>query len=402
MHITDFTAYVVCLPLKREIKHASATRRDSSNLVVRCRLANGIEGWGEGVPRPYVTGETAEGALAQLAATALGEQLSRDCACWEDVAGLCERFQPAADGSSRQDGYIARGCYGNALRCAVELGVLDAFGRLFGEPLSAMAKRFGPAQALLRDDVSARRSVRYSGAIMAEGPMAERWSALKMRAYGFAHCKVKVGLPGADDGRRLRTIRRWIGRRIDLRVDANEAWHADDLRARVEPLLASRISCLEQPVPHREVEALAELRRQVTVPLMLDESLTSMADARAAIGQGTCDLFNIRLSKCGGFLASLRLAAAAHAAGLGYQLGCHPGESGILSAAGRHWACSVANIRYLEGSYDRHILGNLPTNEDLTFGYGGWAPPLSGPGLGVTIRQDVLERLAVRQEVFRL
>ena len=69
----------------------------------------------------------------------------------------------------------------------------------------------------------------------------------------------------------------------------------------------------------------------------------------------TCDLFNIRLSKCGGFLNSLRLAAIAHAAGLGFQLGCHPGESGILSAAGRHWACSVKGIRYLEGSYDRHL-----------------------------------------------
>ena len=114
---------------------------------------------------------------------------------------------------------------------------------------------------------------------------------------------------------------------------------------------------------------------------MLDESLTSMIDAEAAIAGRTCDLFNIRLSKCGGFLNSLRLAAIAHAAGLGYQLGCHPGESGILSAAGRHWACSVANIRYLEGSYDRHLFRQLLTNEDITFGYGGRARQFNEPGL---------------------
>src|SRR6185312_3817172 len=113
------------------------------------------------------------------------------------------------------------------------------------------------------------------------------------------------------------------------------------------------------------------------VPIMLDESLTSMVDAEHAIANKTCDLFNIRLSKCGGFLNSARLAATARAAGLGYQLGCHPGESGILSAAGRHWAHRVANIRYLEGSYDRFLFSKLLTNEDMSFGYGGRARPVN-------------------------
>ena len=133
---------------------------------------------------------------------------------------------------------------------------------------------------------------------------------------------------------------------------------------------------------------------------MLDESLTGEADAQAAIAGRICDLFNIRLSKCGGFLASLRLAALAHSAGLDYQLGCHPGESGILSAAGRHWACSVAGIRYLEGSYDRHLLQRLLTNEDVTFGYAGRARAISRPGLGVTIDDSVLQKVALSRQVF--
>ena len=85
------------------------------------------------------------------------------------------------------------------------------------------------------------------------------------------------------------------------------------------------------------------------------------------------------------FPGQLAVAALAHASGLGYQLGCHPGETGILSAAGRHWATSVGGIRYLEGSYDRHLLRELVTCEDITFGYGGRAPALRRPGLGVTI-----------------
>ena len=187
---------------------------------------------------------------------------------------------------------------------------------------------------------------------------------------------------------------------MDLRVDANEAWPAAEVRGKLEPLAQFGISCVEQPVPHAEVDCLAELRRQVAVPIMLDESLTSLIDAEAAIAGSTCDLFNIRLSKCGGFLASLRLAALAHAAGFGYQLGCHPGETGILSAAGRHWACSVASVRYVEGSYDRYLFRRLLTNEDITFGYGGRGPAIIAPGLGVTVDDAVLREVATNRRDF--
>ncbi|MBC8115151.1 MAG: dipeptide epimerase, partial [Candidatus Saccharimonas sp.] len=125
-------------------------------------------------------------------------------------------------------------------------------------------------------------------------------------------------------------------------------------------------------------------------------------DARHAIERGTCDLFNIRLSKCGGLVNSLQLAALAHQAGLGYQLGCQVGETGILSAAGRHFASSVANIRYLEGSYDRFLVRERLTIEDITFGWGGYAPALTGSGLGVTIDEPELRRVTIREERFSL
>ena len=37
--------------------------------------------------------------------------------------------------------------------------------------------------------------------------------------------------------------------------------------------------------------------------------------------------------------------------------------------------------------------------EDVTFGWGGWAPALVGPGLGITIDEAALNRVAVRREV---
>jgi L-Ala-D/L-Glu epimerase len=391
MRIRQLTAHVVRLALKRAFTHASATRRESENVLVRCELADGTTGWGEGVPRSYVTGETPAGCVEQLANTPLAEQLSADCNGWPDVVQLCERFEPTAE---RDD---PRGCYGNALRCAVELSILDAFGQLFGEPMSAVSRHVMQAVPI----VALRESVQYSAVIDA-GAAALWRKALVRRAYGFRDCKVKVGSQGDDDVSRLQTIRRWVGPHMDLRIDANEAWHVNELPAKVAALRPFHLSCIEQPAPHAEVGALAAIRDQLGVPVMLDESLTSAADAEAAIAGKTCDLFNIRLSKCGGYLASLKLAAMAHAAGLGYQLGCHPGETGVLSAAGRHWACSVAGIRYLEGSYDRHVFHRPLTNEDMTFGYGGRAAAITRAGLGVTMNEAAMNELTVSRQEFAI
>jgi muconate cycloisomerase len=388
MRIRRLTAYVVRLQLKHAFTHASATRRESENVLVQCELADDTRGWGEGVPRSYVTGETPAGCVEQLADTPISEQLAADCMSWPDVVRLCEQFKPVEEREN------PRGCYGNALRCAVELSILDAYGRLFGEPASAVSRQVAAAKSILDE----REMVQYSAVIDAGADTLWR-KALVRRLYGFRHCKVKVGSQGDDDVARLRTIRHWIGPRVDLRLDANESWRPAEIVARLAALRPFNISCLEQPVRHSEIGALAELRDEIGVPVMLDESLTSMTDAEMALARKTCDLFNIRLSKCGGYISSLKIAARAHTAGIGYQLGCHPGETGILSAAGRHWACSVAGIRYAEGSYDRHVFRRPLTNEDMTFGFGGRAAAITRPGLGVTINKRALnERTVSRQE----
>jgi muconate cycloisomerase len=87
-------------------------------------------------------------------------------------------------------------------------------------------------------------------------------------------------------------------------------------------------------------------------------------------------------------------------AGLGYQLGCQVGETGILSAAGRQFAASIANIRYLEGSYDRFLVRERLTEEDVTFGWGGYAPALTGPGLGISVDEAALKRVTTGTEQF--
>src|SRR5262249_62213891 len=68
-----------------------------------------------------------------------------------------------------------------------------------------------------------------------------------------------------------------------------------------------------------------------------------------------------------------------------------------LAAAGRHFASTVADLRYIEGSYDRHLVREALGTRDITFRWGGWAPALTGAGLGMDVDAAALERVAMRR-----
>ncbi len=395
MKVVELTAYHAHIPLRKPIRHASHTREATENLIVRCVLEDGTEGFGEGVPREYVTGETIDSAISLLKQSQLEKQF-QDCPDFSGGPDSNPGFLQAV--TFVENLRLApvendeRECQGNAARCALELALLDAYGKRFQKPLSHVTDLLTP------ELYKPQQKVQYSGAITSTKGLKLRLAAWKYWVFGFQQMKVKVGIEGQEDRARLQVLRSRMGKKIDFRIDANEAWHRDNVVAKIQELQDLGITSVEQPVLHEEVDCLTEVRSQVKVLIMLDESLCSMIDAKRAAEKGLCDLFNLRLSKCGGFIPSLRLAQFAHQNGLRYQLGCQVGETAILSAAGRHFACSVANIRFLEGSYDKHLVHESLGKEDITFGWGGWAPALTGNGLGIEIDPEALQRVTQRKE----
>lgn len=385
MQVVELEMRHVCVPLRRPVKHASHTRDESENLLVRCVLADGTVGWGEGVPREYVTGETVASAQALLRSSDLSGQL-QPCSNFADVVAMLERLKlPAVPGDTRV-------CQGNAARCALELAILDAYGRSFQQPLSVVPRLIAPEIA------DSKSSVQYSGVILSAKGWKARALSLGYRLSGFQQVKVKVGIAGQNDWERLRIIRRWIGDGVDLRVDANEAWTPAQAVEMIRAFERFRISSVEQPVPHEQIEEFARVRQGLRIPIMLDESLCSEIDAERAIRENWCESFNLRLSKCGGLIPSTQLAALASRHGIGYQLGCQVGETAILSAAGRHFACGIAGLIAVEGSFDRHLLYDSLAIKDITFGRGGHAPALPGGGLGIDIAGSRVDRITISRE----
>jgi muconate cycloisomerase len=367
------------------VRHASHARNSTDNLILRCTLDDGTVGWGEGVPREYVTGETVESAISLLKASNLGTEFTR-VAAFVDVPKFAEQLRLAAVPNDD------RGIRGNAARCALELAVLDAYCRHFGKPLSGITRVAAPDQFL------AQGQVRYSGIITSSNGFKLRLVAWIYRIYGFDQIKLKVGIAGQDDVSRLKSIRKRVGPRVRLRIDANEAWRPAEAARRIKELEPFGICSVEQPFAHEEAGALPELRRQISTPVMLDESLCGLADAQRAARENLCDQFNLRLSKCGGFLSTLKLAEFARQNNIACQLGCQVGETAILSAAGRHFASSVSDLIAVEGSYDRHLVRETLGKRDISFGWGGRAPALAGHGLGIELDANALARVTIREE----
>ncbi len=376
--VVRLTSYLVELPFRFRFGHALASRASSVNLIVAVQLADGTIGYGEGVPREYVTGETPGTALAratdEYSPGLIGRVLPTD-----DVAGGLRAL--------RDELHADRDAPG-ASWCAVETALLDAIGQSTGR---SVADLLGGA---------VRPSVRYGGvAPYASGPVLAAMFAF-FRLYGFSDVKLKLGRGPAPDVATARLARQILGPDVEIRADANCAWSADMALAMANRLRPFGIEAYEQPVGHDDLTGLTRLTALLPEDIVVDESLCSLADARTLVAARACSVLNVRVSKCGGPLAALEIVEIADKAGLICQLGAQVGESGILTAAGRLVATvAQPGFRHHEGSDNLFLLRRDLTVENLTVGPGGHGNALSGPGLGVRVRRDTLTQLSRRHVV---
>jgi len=350
------------IPFKGSFGHASKIRDVSESVFVKMELEGGEYGWGESLPRRYVTGEDQNSVMDDLKRVLPESILGKTFRSFEETVDFSSSFEMLA----------------GAAKCAHELALLDAAGRRFG---CSVAEILSGAK---------KKKVRYSAAIGNDTVFQTALSALKFRLYGMKEVKLKVG--DGVDLERLKIARRYLGKETDIRLDANCAWSAEEAIEKLTVMRDFHFSVIEQPVKKEDIDSLKKVSEAMPEPVMADESICDLKDAKRLAEEKACDMFNIRISKCGGILDSLKIADVANSSGISYQLGCQVGESGVLSAAGRHFASCVNGVRYLEGSYARHLLREDVVSEDVTFGYGGIARPLRGVGLGITVNEEILNK----------
>lgn len=367
--ISQIEIFNTSLPFRHAFSHSLKSRSESESIFVKVLLDNGISGFGEALPRVYVTGNTQYSVfnyLKDYAGKVIGVELDDD----EESISFIKNLE---------------GIEAEA-RCALELALLDCLGKVSSKPVSKF----------LGETVS--RDFTYSLIVPSTSVLKAGLICAFAKFQGYGFIKVKVG---SENDLQIVKVCRQMLPSADIRVDANGVWGSGKAAiGQIEKLRPFRISSIEQPVPKEDFKGLKEVADACTEPVIADESLCSMRDAQELSRSKACDMFNIRLSKCGGIFRSLDIMKTARDNGLAYQLGCLVGETGILTAAARHMASTLKDIKYFEGSYSRFLLKEDCVEEDLTpvksIGHA-----LDKNGLGVTVKEDIIRKYSAENMVIK-
>ena len=377
MRFVEGLIYSLRIPFVESFSHSTKSRNFSDSFIVRLTMDDGTIGYGEGVARPYVTGENVDSSLNHIQQTiwpSIAQSVFSEITPGPDpVDSLSQVYRAIPDNVT--DGVVAF----HAARAAVEIAIVD--GILKRQQMS-LAQILPPK----------RTEVVYSGVITAGSIAKAEQHARHFKLFGIKQLKVKIG--GADSVTRVEAVRQIVGPDASLRVDANGDYSVASSIAMLADLAPFNIVSVEQPIPRGEPIDLARVRQCSTIPIMADESLVTLDDARALIAVNACDYFNLRLSKCGGIVRTLEMARLAADAGLRVQLGSQVGETALLSAAGRHMAAYLDDIAFVEGSYGSLLLTEDIGKDSINFGHGGRAGLLRGHGLGVRVVETVLTKYA--------
>jgi muconate cycloisomerase len=361
--VREVTSHIVDVPTVRQHKLSSTSVTAQNYVIVRLRLANGIEGIGEAstLGGPRWSEESVEAMKANidayLAPAVVGQR--------------ADRFEAAG---MRMDQAAKRN---NAAKAAVETALFDAVGKTLGLPASAL---LGGA---VRDRIPVLWTL-ASGDPAQEVEEAER----KLEARLHRTFKVKIGAQAPEaDMARMRHLARALEGRAELIVDANQAWD-ETVSIRCLPQLADMgVRLVEQPVPAWNLGAMARLRaRPGTPPLLADECVFDHHDMLSVAGAAAADAVSLKLVKHAGLIGLRKVAAVAEAAGIELYGGCLL-ESSVGAAAHLQVFATLRELEWGCEHFGPQILIDDLVTEPLRFEDFAIHLPAE-PGIGVLLDED--------------
>jgi muconate cycloisomerase len=388
MRITRIETIPIRVPIKPELAIRSGrggSHLESPFLLVNVHTDEGIIGLGEVSCTPRWSGEdqvTAAHFIEKYFAPGLvGEVV-------DDVGRLNAKITTVVAGN-----YFTK--------AGVEMALWDIVGKAQGRPVWEVARNMGQGEGnknpgcLLPAPCSVPTKWSVSGVEPAKAAEIAHWAV----AQGFSKMKVKVGIDPDGDVARVRAVRDTVGDRVKLGVDANGGWPTPDIA--IATINRLRDECdiyfAEQPVPAGDHDAMAEVRRGVRVPIIADESIYTLADAKMLARAEAADVFSIYIGKAGGIGPALEIAAFADSVGVKCTIGSNL-ELGVGTAAMIHLAMSAPGID--ADTYPCDIIGPLFYEDDILTEplpiSGGSARLYGRPGLGVELDDEKIKKYRVK------
>lgn len=319
--IKDFTTQIVEIQLRRPFVTHLHTVTAIRAVKVKLMLTNGLVGVGSVTPNEVVTGDNIDSlriVMNEIIGPQLvGENLTQTEPLFQKLQGITAGEFPA--------------------KAAFDIAIYDLLRQVYGVSLTQLLG--GAKQSMATD---------YTISIGERSQMVAE--AKKLVAKGFELLKIKVGNETVkDDVATVKAIAAAVGPDISLRLDANQAWSYKQALKALE-LLASadlNIAFLEQPLPAERISELASLRRESSIPIMIDESVFSPHDALRVVTAHAADYINIKLMKSGGIYAATKINQICETAGIPYMVGCMIEAPESIGAAVA-FANAHANVKLID------------------------------------------------------
>ena len=373
----------VSLPTRREHKWTGLTEPIGGYILVCMEGENGLVGWGEapalkdwGGDHGRYFGESPGTTRLVVESYLAPAVLGLDAA----QPALLHRAMDAAI-----KGYpYAKG--------AVEMAAYDLAGRTLGVPVHRLLG------GMLREAVPITHSI---GLLPIEEAVDE---CRVVVAEGIRTIKIKVGVDPERDVEIVRRIREAVGPATALCVDANCGYRTPYEAVKIiRRMGAADLIYAEQPV--EGIDALAEVRRGIGVPLMADESAWNARDVMEIAERRAADIVSIYTTKPGGLFRAMQVAAVVRAAGLISNVNGSV-ETGVgnlanlqLAAAAEPVVLSCVVPVSMPAEHQAGRIGGVYYTDDLIAAplahVDGAVPVPTGPGMGVEIDEAKIERYRV-------
>jgi L-alanine-DL-glutamate epimerase-like enolase superfamily enzyme len=377
MKIKKVEIIPVDIPYKMPFRVSSGMITSGSQLIVKIVTDEGIEGVGSSIGFQKV-GLTRESAIAKIRSIASGLLLGQDPL---NTEAILSRLDVVLPGNWR-------------IKAHIDYALYDLKGKILNLPVYQLLG------GLSRDKIP------LEWILMMDDPEVQAQTAVKCVAAGFRSIKMHTGGDPELALKRFRAVREAVGPDIPLSIDISSVagsqshWNAHDALRLIEALDKYGLHYAEQPVTATDIDGLKSIKSRTTVPIAADASAESVDEAYSVIREGAADIFHALMGRIGGIRKSLQFTNLVDAASLDYAV-CVLGN-GIEHAAGAHFAVSrvkrgrildeLSLIFYLHGGTETKDITTDVTKEiNGTIEKGHLYPP-KGPGLGIELNQDMVDR----------
>ncbi|MCP1306326.1 mandelate racemase/muconate lactonizing enzyme family protein [Paenibacillus tyrfis] len=369
MFIKDVITTPVLIPFKKPAKWSGGTRKNAPALIVQLVTDEGVIGYGECVGPTISTIQTI--VEKEFKPFLIG----KDPMQTELILHQLEEYIL----NWSQIGYYAL--------AGIDIALLDLKAKLLNTPV------YNLLGGLYRKEVS------FSGYLFIDDPLVNAKEAEEIVAQGYDEIKIKVGRDIDLDTRRIQEIRRAVGPKVKLRIDANQIWSVSSAIKAINRMAEYDLQLVEQPIPYYDIDGLATVSKSVPVPITADESCTTFDTALRLIEKRAVAAFTVYPSEAGGLLKAKQIVELANSCGIWCVTGSWA-ETGIATLANAHLIAASRNFPFANdthyGWYTSDVLKN-----PLSFRNGKLALS-DAPGLGVELAPDFngLAKEEIREMVF--